>query len=316
MKPGRAQAFAAIVGIVMVGIICTSEASAESNPGQPAAESAGLGIGALGLAPEFQTATTRGLAQSAEYGRRYYKRKTYYTNEYQAPQQTVVVVSDPVPPPPQRIIVEQPVVYQHYFRGVSLSLRTVGISYGDTTLANGKLDGEDMAGVGVGLRYDLDPHWALEFAVDYVGGSSEEANVEAMPVTVSLMARLFPESILDLYGVAGGGIHYTKVDFNLPVGDVSYMRWGGHVGGGAELKLDQLVLTGDVRYLMLQAPPDGVPKLSSGSGQALGACGTDGAACTSRPQGATPGSAALVKEDVQDAVTDGVQFMLGLGYRW
>lgn len=313
MSPRRLHTTAAILGIVMVGIVgFGSEAAAESRTGEQAP--VGLGVGALSLSGEFDlsAARTGGIAQSAEYGRRYYKRKTYYTNAYEPPQQTVVVVTDPPePPPPPRIVIATPAPSYHYYRGVSVSLRTVGISYGDTELANGRLDGEDMAGVGVGLRYDLDMHWALEFAVDYAGGSSEDANIEAMPVTVSLMARLFPESILDLYGVAGGGIHYTKVDFNLPVGDITYMRWGGHVGGGAELKLDQLVLTGDIRYLMLQAPPDGVPKLSGPTGQALEACGGE-AGCSAQPQG----SPALVKEDVEDNVTNGVQFMLGLGYRW
>ena len=294
---------AAAFGALAVSLALTpAVASAEGNLRVPHAERVSpLGPGALALDSAFELPNP-GAVADGDYERRYYKRKTYYTGQaVQSRRETVVVIEEPAPSPPPRVVIRRPPLrYDSWNRDMSLGVRTVGISYGSTDLANGKLDGEDMAGVGVALRVGLDDHWQLEFAVDYAEGSSEDANVAAMPVTASLMARLFPDSILDLYGIAGGGIHYAKIDYTLPTGDVTYMRWGGHVGGGAELRLvDHLLLTGDVRYLMLQAPPDGVPQLRTA------------------PQSLEDRrTAEVVKEDVDDAVTNGVQFMLGIGYRW
>lgn len=262
----------------------------------PAPEApAGLGVGALRL-----DAAWRGVAEP-EYGRRYYKRQVYTTGPYTPPPpQEVVVVTTP-PPPPQRIIIERPAAVERDL-DISLALRTVGISYGDTELASGTLDGEDVGGVGLALRVGLDNHWGIEVAADFAGGSSADAQVQMMPVTVSLLARLFPDSILDLYGIAGGGIHYTKVDYRLPAGDTTYMRWGGHVGGGAELALTRhILLTADVRYLIMQAAPDGVPQLQRDD-QALASADTP--------------APAVVKEDVEDTVINGVQFMFGVGWQW
>lgn len=268
----------------------------------------------LRLKLDAEFAPLEGGIADAEYGRRYYRRRVYYSDAPPQPvqQSTVQVIEVVTPPPqPQRVVVTPvyPEPTRYYERELSVALHTLAISYGDTELANGTLDGENVGGVGLAFRMGLDRHWGLEFAVDYAEGSSDEANTAVMPMTASLTARLFPDSMLDLFGLAGGGIHYTKVDYLLPTGDVTYMRWGGHVGGGAELKLDHLIVTADVRYLIMQAAPNGVPKLAEQA-----AC-AEGETCSpARP--ANTAARPVVKEDVTESVIDGVQFTLGAGYRW
>ena len=263
------------------------------------------GLSPLRLAPEFTDADasadaiaqTRRRTTRRTYRRRYYRSRrtsrSYYHNH-------IAVVPDP--DPPRRVVTSRE---PRPWRGASLTVRTVGLSFDDNTLARGSLDGEDIAGFGVGLRLNLDRHWATEFAVDMAGGRGDFYDVAMMPVTASLIARLFPQSKLDLYGIAGGGVYFTEYDYHAPVPNDAYILGGGHVGGGAELKLGHFLLTGDVRYLVVQNAPTAVnvQRSAASAGQALT---EDGDVAPAR----------LVRDDTEDDWRRALQAMVGLGYRW
>lgn len=258
-------------------------------------------IGTQRLARPF--ADERSSIGQPDYERRYYRRRTIRSSAPITPYrpaatQTRVVVYDD-PPVPTRVIRQPPIVLREDY-GVSVLLRTTGLSFGDSELSHGNLDGDDVAGFGVALRVGLEPHWGFEFAVDAAGGSSEIAEVTTMPVTFSLLARLFPDSILDLYGLAGLGLHYTRQSYTaIRAADDQYLQAGAHVGGGSELRLGHLLVTGDIRYLVLQAPPRTVPRAAAATAEASG---------DSRP--------AIVRDAIRDDIVNGLQFTLGVGYRW
>lgn len=299
----------AALGLTAWGL-SPSQAHAGASPGQTQAQegpTASLQLPSLALDPELVDEATRQQLEGVSrtytyrrtYGRRYYRSRYYYPRYYHSS----VVVVDPTPPPPAQVVVtDPPIVKQRrgYTPRTSLSLRTVTLNYGDTTLDSGSIDGAEASGLGVGLRVPLDRHWGLEFALDLAQGSQGDADLAVMPITASLMARLFPASRLDVYGLAGAGIYQTAVRYrDRP--DESFMQLGAHAGGGVELKFGHLLLTADVRFLFLEARPDPLRSSSRTTSQGLLAEDSSPAPTT-----------ATVEDDFQNAV----QGMLGVGYRW
>ena len=259
-----------------------------------------LGLRPLSLEPEFRgdSAQDDGVAiHIVTTRKRYYRRRYYRTHVHHHPyNRTVVVVRDP--PPPQ--IVTDPPIRKNKTRGVSLSLRTVGITFDEKR--SGSLEGNDAAGFGLGLRLDLDKHWGLELAADLAGGRTEDSQIALTPLSASLMARLFPESRFDIYGLAGVAVIHTAIDNRIEP-DETFMQLGAHLGVGAELKFGHLLLTGDMRYLFLQPRPGPVQTQRP---------------ATTNEQGLTEGDddAQVVREKPEEGFDGGVQVMLGIGYRW
>ncbi|MEO1271501.1 MAG: hypothetical protein AAFX99_25690 [Myxococcota bacterium] len=267
----------------------------------------------LRLAPEFQVpgvTSDDAIAQSRRRTttrRRTYRRRYYRYRRSPQPYYHSHITITPRPQDPGPRVTTQR--RRAPWQGASLTLRTTALSFDDNTVTGGSLDGEDMAGFGVGLRMNLDQHWAVEFAVDLAGGRGDLYDVAIMPVTASLIARLFPESRLDLFGLAGGGVYFTEYDYHAQIPNDAYMLAGAHVGGGAELKLGHFLLTGDARYLILQNAPSAIrvaerptTEPTTTSGQAL----TSSKAAPAR----------LVREDTEESWRNALQVTVGIGYRW
>jgi hypothetical protein len=294
-------------GILVLGatllalVLCVPATSqAASDPGADGGPGVGLQLPLLSVDPNLATAP--GLAH---HGHRHTYRRRYYRSRYYRPTHShTVVVQDPGP-----VVVTDPPLRKKRqgFRGLSLTLRTVGISYGDTRLNSGTLKGNDVAGLGIGLRAPLDRHWSLEFAADLLEGTMDDdsANITVLPMTASLMAHLFPSSNLDIYGLGGVGIHRTAIQRN-PGLDESYTQLGAHFGMGLELKLGHLLLTGDIRYLVLQNRPD--PVRTDGGETAENSLRT-----AAEEPASTEGQD---QDQVEDDLNTGIQGMLAIGYRW
>jgi hypothetical protein len=257
----------------------------------------------LSLDPDLVDETTQQDLKEIAYYRRTYRRRTYrsryYTpGVYVAPAPVVVVHADPDP-----VIVTDPPIVKTGRRSprTSLTLRSVALNYGDSQLNGGSLDGAEVGGFGVGLRVGLDKHWGLELAVDILGGQQQGAEMAVLPITASLMARLFPESRLDVYGLAGGGVYQTAIRYDdLP--DETYLQLGAHAGGGVELKFGHLLLTADVRFLLLEARPALVNNDRTASQGLV------------NDNGGQP--APRERQAPEDEFQGGLQGMLGVGYRW
>ena len=264
-----------------------------------------LGLPDLSLDPEVvgqDIAQRRRTRRRTRYRRRYYRSRVHY-----GPRAVVVVPGARRSPPPIRRVVTDPPITKRREQGYSLTLRAVGVSYGETQLSRGTLEGDDLAGFGMALRTSLDRHWGLEMAIDLAGDRDEDRRVAITPVSFSLLARLFPDSKLDIYGLGGVSVVHTVIEHrDLPT--ENFLRGGAHLGLGAEIKIGRhLLVTADVRYLFLQARPDPTPR---GSAADPNAPSTSEQGLTALPQEPT------TPNTVQDDYNDGVQAMFGVGYRW
>jgi len=145
-----------------------------------------------------------------------------------------------------------------YFRRVGVLLRMGGLSFAP---AKGAADSDDLTlgAVGGALRLNLDRHWGVELAGEFTGSEDDVLGIrrQTNPVTGSVVLNLLPNSFLNLYGVAGVGGYFTQVQA-LDYGYTeTYSRVGGHVGGGAELRLTPgLRLFADLRFIGVGDPSD------------------------------------------------------------
>lgn len=142
------------------------------------------------------------------------------------------------------------------FRRVGVMLRLGALSFAP---AKDAVDSDDLTlgAVGGALRVNLDRHWAVELAGEFAGSEDDGLGIrrQTNPVTGSLVLNLLPNSFLNLYGVAGLGGYFTQVQA-LDYGYTeTYNRVGGHVGGGAELRLSPgLRLFADLRFIGVGNP--------------------------------------------------------------
>jgi hypothetical protein len=133
---------------------------------------------------------------------------------------------------------------------------------------------EGMGGAGILLRMRLKPHFALELAVDALGGKGWDGEPRfEVPAYLSFM--WYPGrhwSVVQPYLLAGIGASWARVGENPNVDRPFYV--GGQAGLGLELKLGrQLALfaemRGFLRYRVNDRPAD--PDIPTG-----GSCKADG----------------------------------------
>ncbi len=309
LAPIRRLALALVIGASCLWI-AAGTASAATNPKAPQLEQSSSNTTTtplslaeetyrLRLDPALELDHPNAIGQRRRtYRRRYYRTRINYGPQYS--HRTVVVVDDR----PQTVVVtDPPITKRPRRRKMSLALRTVGITYGDTQLSRGNLEGHDVGGLGLGLRADLDHHWTLEIAADLLGGEQEDSQIAVIPITTSIIARLFPRSRVDLYGLAGVGLHRTAIDYQ-NARDENFMQLSAHAGAGAEIKFGGLLLTGDVRYMFLEARPAPARTVRA-TEQGL----------TTQDEPSNPDQRP-VRDEVQDDLITALQLTFALGYRW
>jgi hypothetical protein len=156
---------------------------------------------------------------------------------------------------PVYVVQEEPAYYEPEPVGASFNFHVMGLNESDTDLAFETIQGADLFGLGGALRLDVDSHWMVELGLDIL--ASEEDGVEqiTMPLTLSLMAHLFPDSTIDPYGVAGVGVIFNEVH-DPSYGIDQYSQLEGHLGAGVEINLGEIVVTTDLRFLTMGARPN------------------------------------------------------------
>ncbi|MDY0061534.1 MAG: outer membrane beta-barrel protein [Myxococcota bacterium] len=121
------------------------------------------------------------------------------------------------------------------------------------------MQGDDLSlgSVGAAMRFNFDPHWAMELSAETARGSDSYYGIErsTVPLSASLVLNLLPRSALNLYGLAGVGMQFTEARVNSYGYKTSYTRPTGHLGAGAELRLSRaLRLFSDLKFIGLGAP--------------------------------------------------------------
>ena len=135
----------------------------------------------------------------------------------------------------------------------------LGVRIGTLSLAGDKLnlvDGENNSqwGLGLQLRGKIGRYLGVELAADYVARAGKNLDQTTIPITLSLMPYLNPNGKLKVYGILGGGVHFTNLQYEAKVSD--YDEWlvelEGHLGLGAELRLSpNFGITADARLIGL-----------------------------------------------------------------
>ena len=110
------------------------------------------------------------------------------------------------------------------------------------------LENPVMWGPGLTFSGRVAPRWDLELGADFLSGRSEDFSQRTVPVTLSGLFLLLPDSAITPYGVIGGGVHFTQLSYGNGrfVHDIT--EFGGHIGGGIKLRLGRdFALGADVR---------------------------------------------------------------------
>jgi len=156
-------------------------------------------------------------------------------------------------PPPRRVIIEEspppvvvekrPVVVREQ-REDDYQMLGIGLRLSTATLEGDKVgltDAENpaMAGVGVQLRSRFDKHLGLELAFDHLSGGDGDFTQTTMPLTLSLTYHLLPESRLQPYFLAGGGVQFTRLSYLDDRYAIDSTEIVGQIGGGVEVFLSK-----------------------------------------------------------------------------
>ncbi len=134
--------------------------------------------------------------------------------------------------------------------GIGLRGNAIALSGDKVHLST--LENPIMYGPGISFTGRVSPKWDLELAVDYLQGSKDDFRQRSVPLTLSGLMLLFPESRVTPYGVAGGGVTFTQLSY----GDGQFVHditeANGHLGGGVKVRLSEdVALSADVRANMV-----------------------------------------------------------------
>lgn len=133
----------------------------------------------------------------------------------------------------------------------------IGLRVSGTGLDGQKLGLEDienpaMAGIGIQLRSMVSKHWGLELSADYLGSSDDSRGFSqrTIPVMLSGMFFLFPDSFINPYGLAGAGVHFTQLSYADGLFEHNILEIAAQLGFGLQVKLGQhFALHADLRFL-------------------------------------------------------------------
>jgi opacity protein-like surface antigen len=180
----------------------------------------------------------------------------------------------------------------------SINVHLSSMSLGQTALSFDNIESTSLLGVGAGLRFDIDENWMIEVGLDLLASEREGVEQVSVPLTVSAIAHLFPNNVVDPYAIAGLGLMFTEYDDPQYDTVEQYSQFLGHIGGGIEINADPIVITSDIRFQMLQARPDR-PSIFDNA--------FEEEALASGPS---------YESQTVDAMNSGIQLNLGLGWRF
>lgn len=228
----------------------------------------------------------------------------------------LVVVNEPshvavVDTTPSTYDSSTPVVYEKADSFLSLSLRLLGFVESDTNLSYESIEGRELFGAGAALRIDLIDYLMLEVGMDVMGVQHNGIRQLSVPLTVSFLPHLYPDSAFDPYAIAGFGVVFSEFDDPDYNRVENFAQLEGHLGLGIEINLDDFLVTTDARYFFLQPRPDrdqiGTIELAQGV--------DDGAISVHNPNDLTDSIEPLEASE-PDNVSEGFQFLVGFGWRF
>ena len=147
---------------------------------------------------------------------------------------------------------------RHYRRHVSrpheesmlgVGLRLSGVTVDGQKLNLATVENPTMWGAGLQLRGKVSPNVGLELAADVISGRAAEMNQTTVPLMLSMMYYVVPNGKMRLFGMLGGGVHLTKLEYDQGFRH-DLVEIAGQAGGGLELRLSRdFAITSDLRFL-------------------------------------------------------------------
>lgn len=113
--------------------------------------------------------------------------------------------------------------------------------------------------LGAAARFKLANLIGIEGSISYRKEEYEDGliKVKSYPITATGILYVMPM----IYAAAGAGWYNNKVDYDNSLGlkSETSQNFGYHIGGGVELSLGNLMLTGDIKYVFLNLELDNIP---------------------------------------------------------
>jgi hypothetical protein len=148
------------------------------------------------------------------------------------------------------LVTEEPQIWDDASKlGVGVRMNSIMLEGEKLNLSN--LENPTMYGPGVTFTGHISPQWDLELAVDLLQGQEDDFSQRSIPVTLSGIYKLFPDSPVTPYGVVGGGVNFTQLSYGSDAFVHDITELNGHAGGGVKIRLsDDVALSADVRANM------------------------------------------------------------------
>jgi len=154
----------------------------------------------------------------------------------------------PPPPPPPRYQPATPSEEDLFLLGIGV--RVSGIAFEGYKLHLSDLENPVMGGVGLQFRSKFTRHWGLELAADYLRGGEDNFVQWTVPVTLSAMVFLFPDSRINPYGLFGGGVFFTRLEYEGGLFNHDIVEVGGLLGAGVQVRLgSSFAIHADLRFM-------------------------------------------------------------------
>jgi opacity protein-like surface antigen len=212
------------------------------------------------------------------------------------------VVTVRTPPRPRRVVAVQETVSQPTAL-LGVGLRISGIALDGTKLSLEDIENPVMGGIGVHFRSKLSRRWGLELSFDYLRRDDDASLYvqETMPLMLSAMFHVFPDSPIDLYALAGAGVHFTNLSYLDGLFEHHALEIAGQLGAGVQVRFgDHFAIYADVRFISVYKNLDTTNQVAD--------------ACLTSRAGATGYCTGLNSLDPQDKWNIGAQFQAGATY--
>jgi len=188
-----------------------------------------------------------------------------YVPVYRPRPAPVIVVRRPPPPPvvvvhhppPRRATVvrrAEPAQVAHArpaepdYRMFGLGLRLTGATLEGEKLGLSSAENPTMGGVGLHAKGRLSRSFGLELSLDHLSGDGDNFTQRTVPVMASFTYHLFPESRFQVYGLAGAGVHFTRLEYLGGRYNYDMTELAGQLGVGVEFFLSRNIsISADLR---------------------------------------------------------------------
>jgi opacity protein-like surface antigen len=216
----------------------------------------------------------------------------------------VVVVRPPRRPPPRRrLVVVDPPRERRRDDTLGLGLRFSGTGLDGQKIGLSDFENPGLVGFGLQLRSKVSHRWGLELSADYLTSTEGDSGFEqsTVPVMLSALFHLFPDSPIDVYGLAGAGVHFTTLSYMDGLFEHHILELAAQLGGGVQIKLwDSFALHADLRLLTVY--------------KNLGTTSEVSHRCLQSKAGTTGYCDGLANLDPDDKFNIGAQFQAGATY--